>query len=125
MPGFLNAGKPWSATEAWLHRMANAELFATLEKYGQMGVEALAAATPVESGETAAAWSYEIVSRRGYFSIRWHNSHVEEGEPIAILLQYGHGTGTGGYVHGRDYINPAIRPIFDQIDAEVRKVVTS
>lgn len=125
MPARIKVGKPWSATEAWLHRMANAELFATLEKYGQMGVEALAAATPVESGETAAAWSYEIVSRRGYFSIRWHNSHVEEGVPIAILLQYGHGTGTGGYVQGRDYINPAIRPIFDQIDAEVRKVVTS
>lgn len=89
-----------------------------------MGVQALASATPAESGETAAAWSYEIVRRRGYFSIRWHNSHVEDGRPIAILLQYGHGTRQGGYVQGRDYIMPAMRPIFDQIDAEMRRVVS-
>jgi hypothetical protein len=89
-----------------------------------MGVNALASATPVESGETAAAWSYEIVHRQGYFSIRWHNSHVEGGRPIAILLQYGHGTRQGGYVQGQDYIMPAITPIFDQIDAEMRRVVS-
>jgi len=88
-------------------------------------VTALAAATPVESGETAKAWSYKIVKQGRSHSIEWHNSHVEGGSPIAILLQYGHGTGTGGYVQGRDFINPAIQPIFDQIAADIWKVVTS
>lgn len=89
-----------------------------------MGVDALSAATPVDSGETARSWTYQIVRSSGYFSIRWLNTNRSNGVPIAILLQYGHGTGTGGYVQGRDYINPAMKPIFDQIEAEVRKVVT-
>jgi hypothetical protein len=84
----------------------------------------LAAATPEDSGLTAHSWSFDVVSRKGYYSIRWYNSHVVDGRPIAILLQYGHGTGTGGYVQGRDYIMPAIRPIFDQIEAEVWREVT-
>lgn len=124
MPLRVNAGAPWDKTKAYLNRLRNRDIFSTLEKYGQIGVDALSAATPVDSGETAASWYYEIVSRRGYYSIRWRNSHEEGGSPIAILLQYGHGTGTGGYVQGRDYINPAISPIFDQIEAEVRKVVS-
>ena len=94
------------------------ERFAVLNKYGSLGVNALSNATPVESGLTAASWSYSIQQRPGYYSIRWHNSHIEDGIPIAVFLQYGHGTGTGGYVQGRDYIMPAIRPIFDQIAAE-------
>lgn len=121
----LNPGSDWANTRAYLERIRNANIFANLEHFGQRGVDALSAATPVDSGETAEGWYYEIESRPGYYSIRWHNSHVVDGNPIAILLQYGHGTGTGGYVQGRDYINPAIRPIFDQIDADVRKVVTS
>lgn len=125
MPVSINTQGDWRKTLDYLRKLKDGDIFATLDKYGALGVTALAAATPVESGLTASSWYYEVVSRRGYYSIRWHNSHVEEGRPIAILLQYGHGTGTGGYVQGRDYIMPAIRPIFDQIDAEVRKVVTS
>lgn len=121
----ISVGGSWDRTTAFLQKMQSGDIFATLEKYGQMGVQALSAATPAESGETANSWSYEVVSRNGYYSIRWKNSHNEGGAPVAILLQYGHGTGTGGYVQGRDYINPAIAPIFDQIDAEVRRVVTT
>ena len=110
-------------TERYLARLKNAQLFAILNKYGAAGVAVLSEATPVDSGITAGSWSYSIVQRPGYNSIRWHNSHEINGTPLAVLLQYGHGTGTGGYVQGRDYINPAIRPIFDQMTAEaVREV---
>ena len=111
-------------TEKYLQRLKTAELFAVLNKYGSLGAAALSNATPVESGLTAGSWSYDIVQRSGYYSIRWRNSHIVDGRPIAILLQYGHGTGTGGYVQGRDYINPAIRPIFDQMAAEAQREVT-
>lgn len=110
-------------TERYLRRLKQTELFAVLGKYGSMGVAALSDATPVESGETAASWTYTIEQRPGYYSIRWHNTHVNKGLPIAILLQYGHGTGTGGYVQGRDYIMPAVRPIFDQMADEAWKEV--
>lgn len=113
----------WQRTLDFLKKM-DGDMFATLSKFGAAGVAALSSATPVESGATAQAWSYKIVQRRGYYAIHWYNSHHEGESNIAILLQYGHGTGTGGYVQGRDYIMPAIRPIFDQIDAEMRKVVT-
>lgn len=89
------------------------------------GVRALQAATPVESGETAMSWSYEIVNKRGSIQIFWKNSHQNQGQLIAVLLQHGHGTATGGYVQGRDYINPAMRPIFDQMANEAWKAVTS
>lgn len=104
--------------------MKTEEIYKVMDHYGALGVAALRGATPVEHGETAASWSYEVVHRRGYHSIRWFNSHREGDQHIAILLQYGHGTGTGGYVQGRDYIMPAVRPIFDQIDAEIRRAVT-
>lgn len=106
--------------------MQNREQFKVLEKYGAMGVAALQNATPKESGETADSWYYEIASKPGYFSIRWLNSHLEgPGRiPIAVLLQYGHGTRNGGYIQGRDYINPAMRPIFDQIAADMWREVT-
>lgn len=122
MPLKVDPGRPWK-TQQQLQRLRDRDIFATLEKYGQMGVDALSAATPVESGLTAASWYYTIEQRKGYYSIRWCNSNVVAGRPVAILLQYGHGTRNGGYVQGRDYIMPAIRSIFDQIDAEVRKVV--
>jgi hypothetical protein len=112
-------------TEAWLGRLKSRAQFAALAKYGAQGVAALSAATPVESGLTAQSWTFTITQRAGYYSIRWHNTHEEAGVPIAVMLQYGHGTGTGGYVQGRDYINPAIQPIFDQIAAEAWKVVTN
>ena len=114
----------WGRTTRYLDRMKRLQLNSILSRYGQMGVNALSNATPVESALTASSWYYEVESRRGYHSIRWYNSNVNQGVPIAIILQYGHGTGTGGYVRGRDYINPAIRPVFDQIANEVWKEVT-
>jgi hypothetical protein len=96
-----------------------------LHHYGKAGVQALASATPVESGLTAESWDYKVLNTASSFSITWTNSHVVDGRPIAILLQYGHGTGTGGYVEGRDYINPALKPIFDRLADEVWKAVTS
>jgi hypothetical protein len=113
----------FSTVERYLRRMKTLELNAILIKYATLGENALSNATPVESGETANSWYYTIVQRPGYFSIRWHNRHIEDGIPIAVILQYGHGTGTGGYVQGRDYIMPAIRPIFDQIADEAWREV--
>jgi hypothetical protein len=110
--------------ERYLRRLSTLDLSSVLNHYGALGVDALSNATPVDTGLTASSWYYEIVQRPGYYSIRWYNSHVVEGRPIAILLQYGHGTGTGGYVEGRDYINPAIQPIFDQIASDIEKEVS-
>lgn len=95
-----------------------------LDKYGREGVAALASATPVESGLTASSWYYEITQKNGSAQINFCNSNINKGVPIAIILQYGHGTGTGGWVEGRDYINPAIQPIFDRIANEAWKEVT-
>lgn len=95
-----------------------------LDKYGQAGVEALASATPVDSGETANSWYYEITNSNGSAKIAFNNSNIQNGVPIAIILQYGHGTGTGGWVEGRDYINPAIQPIFDEIANNAWREVT-
>lgn len=115
----------WDKTEEFLRTATSKDITASLSMFGERGVAALAAATPVDSGETAASWYYEIVRRKNYWSIRWHNRHTDEGgTPIAILLQYGHGTRTGGYVQGRDYINPAMQPIFEEIANEAWRVVT-
>ena len=95
-----------------------------LDKYGREGVAALASATPVDSGQTASSWYYEINNRKGSATISFYNSNVQKGIPIAIVLQYGHGTRNGGWVQGRDYINPAIRPIFDKIVSDSWKEVT-
>lgn len=112
-------------TEKFLKKLSNAnEVYATLERYGKLGVQALARATPVDEGETARSWTYEIVKDSKSWSIIWDNTHIRNGRPIAILLQYGHATRTGGLVRGRDYINPALKPIFDQIEAEAWKAVT-
>lgn len=124
MISFTSSGS-FSKTEAFLSGMSRGDILRTLESYGQQGVSALMAATPVDSGLTAQSWGYQVSKSGNSYSIMWTNSHIEEGAPIAILLQYGHGTGTGGYVQGRDYINPAIKPIFDQIAESVWKVVTS
>lgn len=115
----------FSNTKRLLKRAAEAKVLHILEKYGREGVVALSAATPVESGETASSWTYEIKRSGSSFSLSWYNSHVEDGVNIAIILQYGHGTGTGGYVAGRDYINPAIRPILDKLADNVWKEVTA
>ena len=112
-------------TEKFLQSMSKGDIFRSLDKYGQEGVAALSAATPAESGATAAAWSYEVTKGRGQYSISWTNGHIVGGVPVVILLQYGHGTGTGGYVQGRDFINPALKTIFDKIADDVWKAVTS
>ena len=96
-----------------------------LNHYAQMGVDALKSATPVDTGKTADSWYYEIHKSISGITIRWCNSNINEGVPIAVILQYGHGTGTGGYVEGTDYINPAIKPIFDEIADAVWKEVTN
>lgn len=95
-----------------------------LDYYGRKGVEALSSATPKDSGKTAESWDYEIIKNGNKASLRWFNTNVNDGVNIAIILQYGHGTGTGGYVVGRDYINPAIQPIFDEIAKSIWKEVT-
>ena len=95
-----------------------------LEKYGRLGVEALAAATPKDTGKTAASWAYEIKMEQSGATLYWKNTNVVDGVPIAVILQYGHGTRNGGYVQGLDYINPAMKPIFDKIAEELWREVT-
>lgn len=106
-------------TKKFFKSMLAREHMKQLEMYAELGVSALSAATPVDTGETASSWGYTIEETKKGISIVWTNSNVNEGVPIALILQYGHGTGTGGYVKGRDYINPAIRPIFDKIAEKV------
>ena len=95
-----------------------------LDKYGVAGVAALSSATPVDSGVTAASWSYEITRTKDEIVIAFNNSNIQNGVPIAIILQYGHGTGTGGWVQGRDYINPAVQSLFDEIADKAWREVT-
>lgn len=106
-------------------KVSSSKLRSVLEECGREGVAALSAATPVESSLTASSWDYEIHSTANGYQIDWINTNLHEGVPIAIILQYGHGTGTGGYVEGRDYINPAIRPIFDKLADKAWKAVNS
>lgn len=105
----------FNRTRKLLKSSRKASVRSILDKYGKAGVDALSKATPVESGTTASSWSYEIEYTAEGANIYWKNSNVNKGVPIALILQYGHGTGTGGYVKGRDYINPALQPIFDKI----------
>lgn len=111
--------------ESFLKKLASMDIRSTLEPYAQQGVTALRDATPVDSGEAANSWGYEITDSGGVVSVIWTNSDIENGFPVVVMLQYGHGTGTGGYVQGRDFINPAIQPIFDQIAEAVWRVVTT
>lgn len=112
-------------TNRFLEKMSNLEINQLLDAAGRVGVDALSAQTPKDSGATASMWGYEIVSNGGSYSIHWTNDHIISGFSVVIGLQYGHGTGTGGYVVGRDFINPAIRPIFDLIAANLWREVTS
>ena len=114
----------FSKTKRYLERVKSAARLSILDKYGRKGVVALASATPTETGKTASSWFYEISHNKGSATITFSNSNINKGVPIAIILQYGHGTGTGGWVEGRDYINPAIQPIFDEIANEAWKEVT-
>lgn len=105
----------FSKTKQYLGKVKKAIRLEDLEKYGQEGVAALSSATPIDSGKTANSWYYEVDRTNNSVTISFHNSNIQNGVPIAIILQYGHGTGTGGWVQGRDYINPAVQPIFDEI----------
>ena len=120
----LSSKGDFSKLNNYLEKLRESAKVGILNKYGRAGVEALSAATPVDSGLTASSWYYEIEHGDTGASISFFNSNVNEGVPIAIILQYGHGTGTGGWVEGRDYINPAIQPIFDQIANDVWREVT-
>ena len=113
-----------SKTMKFLNRLQNKEYLNILSTYGKRGVDALRAATPKDSGKTADSWYYEIKQDRDATSINWCNSNVNDGVVIALILQYGHGTGTGGYVQGTDYINPAMKAIFDDLANECWKEVT-
>ena len=114
----------FSKLTKYFERVKEAAKIGVLDKYGREGVAALASATPVESGKTASSWYYEIKRQNGSVSLEFNNSNINQGVPIAVILQYGHGTGTGGWVQGRDYINPAILPIFDKIAEDAWKEVT-
>lgn len=115
----------FSKTEKFLNSISKKLYYHNLQKYAEQGVAALASATPIDSGTTANSWGYEIRQTKNSVSIYWTNSNVNKGVPIAVIIQYGHGTRNGGYVQGRDYINPAMRPIFDKIAENVWKEVTS
>lgn len=114
----------FSKTRKFFERIKEAAKLGILDKYGKQGVEALQAATPIDTGETAGAWYYTIEHDNAGSSIYWGNNNIENGYHIAILLQYGHGTGTGGYVQGIDYINPAIRPVFEELADAAWKEIT-
>lgn len=121
----IQSSGTFNRTEAFLEKMSNLDIFNSLSKYAAQGVAALADATPVDTGLTSALWDYEVKVSKTGATITWTNAHVISGVSVAIILQYGHGTGTGGYVQGRDYINPAMKPIFDRIADGVWKEVKS
>ena len=108
---------------SFLERMKKPLKKTTLDKYGKEGVQALMAATPVDTGLTASLWHYDINLSKDSSSISFYNDNIDNGVPIAIILNYGHGTRNGGYVKGRNYINPAIQPIFDKLAQEAWKEV--
>ena len=114
----------WKLTRNWFDRMTKLDLALIMNQFGKEGVSALSAATPSRSGMTSKSWNYEVTRKGNNWKITWTNSNVNKGANIAVLIQYGHGTRNGGYVVGRDYINPAIRPIFDKIADKAWKEVT-
>ena len=109
---------------SFLERAKESLNIGVLDKYGRKGVAALSSATPVDTGLTASSWFYKIENKNGIAKIEFHNSNIQNGVPIAVILQYGHGTRNGGYVVGRDYINPAIQPVFDELAENAWKEVT-
>ena len=114
MIGFKQKGD-FSKTERYFQKIKNLNIRNIVEKYGEKGVAALSSATPVDTGKTSSSWYYDISQTNTGITINFNNSNINKGVPIAIILQYGHGTRNGGWVEGRDYINPAIQPIFDEI----------
>lgn len=120
----ITVGGSTKNTDNFLARILRGDLYSSLDRHGQRGVDALRAATPRESGATADAWDYEIVDSNGKITLWWRNSNNVNGFNVAIGLQYGHGTGNGGWIEGRDYINPALQGVFDEIANDVWKEVT-
>lgn len=120
----LKQDKKYVKAKKYLARIQEPVKASTLDKYGERGVSALMEATPVDTGKTKYSWYYKIVEENGRLSIQFCNSNVADYVPIAIILQYGHGTGTGGWVEGRDYINPALAPIFNSIAEDAWKEIT-
>lgn len=120
-----DASGSFDKTEKFLRAMATSTIDQILNSEAQKGVAALSRATPKDSGRAAISWNYKIEKSAGSVRISWTNSDVENGYPVALMIQYGHGTGTGGYIQGKDFINPAMRPIFDSIAETVWKAVTS
>lgn len=132
--------KNWPAFDKWLGRAAMAAGVpisigracgvgsgptSILNKYGQVGVQALQSATPIDTGRTAYSWSYDVLKTNSGYSLNFYNNNTNQGVNIAVILQYGHGTGVGTYVQGVDYINPALRPIFDQLSDQIWEEVTN
>lgn len=111
-------------TERMLQRMSKFEISRVLNKYGEMGVAALSGATPVSTGSTSSSWNYQVERTGSGYSLIWTNNNINQGVNIALILQLGHGTGTGGYVQGIDYINPALKPVFDALAEEAWQEVT-
>jgi len=112
-------------TQAFLKRVSKLDILGLLRASAQEGVNALSRVTPIETGVAAHSWGFEVSGSGGIYTIIWTNSDVENGFPVVIMLQYGHGTGTGGYVAGYDFINPAMRPVFDKIADDIWKAVIS
>lgn len=121
----ISSSGSFEKTEAYLKKLQKLQLSKILTEQAERGVQALSRATPRDSGRAANAWGYQINKTSSSVMIGWTNSDIEGGYPVALMIQYGHGTGTGGYIQGIDYINPAMRPIFDQIAETVWKAVTS
>lgn len=121
----INTRGSFRRTEQFLTKMSSSERYSTLSSAAQRGLNALAKATPVDSGVTADSWSYDIKTTPRSTTITWSNSNVVDNVPVVILLQYGHATGTGGFVEGENFINPAIRPVFNKISDDVWKAVVN
>lgn len=115
----------FSKTAAFLNALSKKDIRPILERYGRAGVSALASTTPYSTGLTAESWDYTIEQKGTDYILSWHNTNVEDGVPIAILIQYGHGTGTGGYIPPQDFINPALKPVFEQISQDIWKEIKS
>lgn len=113
----------YKKSKKYLEKLVKKDYFLKLQEYGEMGVAALKAYTPKNTGLTSESWYYEIVTGGNNLTINWLNSNVNEGVNIAILIQYGHGTGTGGYVYGIDYVNPAMRSVFEDIAERISREV--
>ena len=125
MASLFSSSGSTARTQDFLRKMESGDFVTGLDALAQQGVNALASVTPVETGLTAASWTYEIAKEGNSVRISWINTNRPYGVNVAVILQYGHGTGTGGYVSGYDYINPAIQPIFDQIAEEMWRRVTT